>query len=89
MNTQNNEPPAASFRGHVQAGVVVLDEPHQLPEGAAVRVEIVSAEPEPSLLDEKGRTLGEKMLDYAGTITGLPADLAQNHDHYLHGTPKK
>ncbi len=30
------------LRGHVQNGVVVLDEPKTLPEGAAVRVEIIS-----------------------------------------------
>jgi hypothetical protein len=25
----------------------------------------------------------------AGTVEGLPADYALNHDHYLHGTPKR
>ena len=29
-----------SYRGHVRDGVVVLDEPTRLPEGAAVRVEL-------------------------------------------------
>jgi hypothetical protein len=24
-----------------------------------------------------------------GIAKGLPADLAENHDHYLHGRPKK
>ena len=26
---------------------------------------------------------------WAGKADGLPADLAENHDHYLHGAPKK
>lgn len=26
---------------------------------------------------------------WAGKAEGLPADLAENHDHYLHGAPKK
>ncbi|MDX1968286.1 MAG: hypothetical protein SFV23_14005 [Planctomycetaceae bacterium] len=30
------------LRGHVQNGVVVLDEPQALPEGATVRIEIIS-----------------------------------------------
>jgi hypothetical protein len=33
--------------------------------------------------------LGEKLMQYAGKAKGLPSDLARNHDHYLHGTPKK
>ena len=26
---------------------------------------------------------------WAGKAEGLPADLAESHDHYLHGAPKK
>ncbi len=79
-----------SFRGRVQGGIVVLDEPRPLPEGAAVRVEILSAELEPPLLDEDGRTLGEKDSTTRERSQDFrPADLAQNHDHYLHGTTKK
>jgi len=29
------------------------------------------------------------LLEIAGTGEGLPPDLAQQHDHYLHGTPKR
>ena len=29
------------------------------------------------------------LLKIAGRIEGLPADLARNHDHYLHGLPHK
>jgi len=35
------------------------------------------------------KTLGEALLEFAGTAEGLPADMAENHDHYLYGVPKR
>ena len=32
---------------------------------------------------------GQALLEIAGTAEGLPTDFAENHDHYLHGTPKR
>lgn len=29
------------------------------------------------------------LLSLAGLAKGLPRDFARNHDHYLHGTPKR
>jgi len=37
----------------------------------------------------KPKHWGEALLEVAGTVKGLPADYAHNHDHYLHGAPKK
>lgn len=34
-------------------------------------------------------SLSRLLLKYAGKAKGLPRDLARNHDHYLHGTPKR
>ena len=34
-------------------------------------------------------TLAERFADVIGAVTDLPADMAKNHDHYIHGTPKK
>ena len=31
----------------------------------------------------------EELRALAGTATDLPPDLAANHDHYLHGTPRR
>jgi len=63
--------------GTVINGQIVVEPSHvPLPEGAKVRVEVVG---EPTL---------EFLLKYAGKAVGLPADLAKNHDHYLHGKPK-
>lgn len=32
---------------------------------------------------------GDSLLEIAGTAEGLPADFAHNHDHYLHGAPRR
>ncbi len=44
------------------------------------------------LQDKRGastRSWGEALLEVAGTAEGLPADFAHNHDHYLHGAPRR
>ncbi len=69
-----------SFQGHIENGVVVFDEPLTLPEGTAVRVEAATSPP---------KTLAERYKNVIGAGVDLPEDMAKNHDHYLHGTPKK
>ncbi len=32
---------------------------------------------------------GKALLEVAGTADDLPADFSVNHEHYLHGTPKR
>ena len=75
-----------TFPGTVVNGVVVLDPPQQLTEGT--RVEVVVREPLPTV-NEKQPTLAERLLKHAGTVTDLPSDMAEQHDHYIHGTPKR
>lgn len=70
-----------TYRGHVENGVIVLDDPVVLPEGMGVRVEFEEY--------DDGRTLAERLRDVIGIVEGLPSDMAENHDHYLHGKPKK
>jgi hypothetical protein len=41
------------------------------------------------LAKAKRRTIGDALLDVAGTAEGLPRDMARNHDHYLHGAPRR
>ena len=77
------------YRGHVKGGVVVLEPPAVLPEGVEVRVEVVPPGIERPLLDEQGKTLGQKLMKYAVRAVGLPEDSAVNHDHYLYGAPKR
>jgi hypothetical protein len=33
--------------------------------------------------------IGQRLKQFAGVVQGLPSDMARNHDHYLHGRPKK
>jgi hypothetical protein len=35
------------------------------------------------------RSVWDALLEFAGTAEGLPPGLAENHDHYLHGAPKR
>jgi hypothetical protein len=41
------------------------------------------------LLQASNKTVWEGLLEIAGSAEGLPQDLPQQHDHYLHGTPKR
>ena len=69
-----------SFHGHIENGIVVLDEPLTVPDGTTVRVEVIALAP---------KTLADRFKNVIGTGVDLPEDLAKNHDHYLHGTPKQ
>lgn len=59
-------------------GVIVLESPETLPEGIEVRV-ITDA------LSHELPTLSERFGEICGKAAGLPPDLAERHDHYLHG----
>lgn len=75
-----------TWRGKIRDGVVVLEAGAKLPEGADVVVTAVDQTGAPA---PGGDTLGERLMKYAGALSGLPKDLARNHDHYIHGTPRK
>ena len=74
----------SSFWGVFKDGIVFPELPLALPNGTKVKIEIVDQEK-----TEEISHLISDMKTLAGTATGLPSDLARNHDHYLHGTPKK
>ena len=67
-----------SFTGKVTNGAIVIPPGVNLPEGTRVRVEPVPEE-----------TLAKRLKDVIGRVEGMPPDFAENHDHYIHGTPKK
>jgi hypothetical protein len=69
------------LQGTIQNGVIVVDHPEILREGAIVTVIVQEA-------DARGPTLAN-LLKYVGTVDDLPSDMAINHDHYLHGAPKR
>lgn len=39
--------------------------------------------------EDTEETLAVRYAAFIGTIVDLPPDAAENHDHYLYGTPKK
>jgi hypothetical protein len=75
-----------SFTGHIQNGFVVFDTPVSLPEGTRVTV---TPQESKEVAVEKVPTIFERYKDIIGIASDLPGDFAENHDHYIHGTPKK
>jgi hypothetical protein len=78
------------YHGHIRNGQIVLDEQARLPEGAAVRVDVVSnGEAEERAGEESDPTLYERLKPIIGIIDDLPEDGSMNVDHYLYGHPKR
>ena len=69
------------LEGVVHNGVIVPDDAMALPEGTRVR--IISVPP------EEAQSFGERFAQFKGAASGLPEDLAEQHDHYRIGTPKR
>ena len=70
-----------TYRGIVKNGMIVLEGEHP-PEGA--RVEVREMEREETI-----PTLAETLGDLIGCANDLPEDMAEQHNHYIHGTPKR
>jgi hypothetical protein len=69
------------LEGVVHNGVIVPDDATALAEGTRVRIT-------PAPL-EKPKPFGERFGQFKGAASGLPEDLADQHDHYRLGTPKR
>lgn len=74
------------YSAHVRNGVILLDEPVPLPEGAAATVEILA--PPPATEPHGAHTLFERLQSVVGAAEGLPEDAASQVDHYLYGHPR-
>jgi hypothetical protein len=74
-----------TLRGTVVNGAIVLDEPLDVPDGTRVEISINDAPPS----EGEGKPTLAFLLKYAGCMTDLPPDFAEQHDHYIHGTPKR
>jgi hypothetical protein len=73
-----------TLRGHIRNGTLVLDELPQLPDGTAVEVELRTVD-----VEDAPPTLYERYHQIVGIAPDLPSDFSINHDHYIHGTPKR
>ena len=71
-----------TFTATVEDGKVMLPPEVKLPTGTKVRVETLE-------IASPATPIGNKLQDLDGVASGLPQDLAKNHDHYLHGKPKQ
>lgn len=83
-----------TYQGIVRNGQVIVAGGVALPEGAAVEFDVRPASPpetKPSNTaangspDEAAEPVGKLLLRFAGICDGLPPDLAERHDHYIHG----
>lgn len=71
-----------SYTGTVERGMVKLPPEAGWADGTKVRVEPLES-------PEDRRALVEQLRAIARSMPDLPADWAAQHDHYLHGTPKR
>jgi hypothetical protein len=81
-----------TFVGKIQNGVVVLPKGVSLPEGTQVIITPSESSGAPEI-NAKRSSFGETMEELARWVESqpcdLPEDLAANHDHYIHGLPKR
>ena len=77
-----------TYRGRVKNGVIVLEDAGVLAEGTTVRVQPLLRRPDKKK-PGKAQSLGQRLMKFAGTVKGLPKDMAKNHDHYIHGARRK
>ena len=71
----------------VENDTIKLPADVHLPDGTEVTIEPTVSLPEAA---SKSRgTFAERYTKYVGIADSLPEDFARNHDHYLHGAPKR
>ncbi|MCX8092336.1 MAG: hypothetical protein N3I86_15610 [Verrucomicrobiae bacterium] len=51
-----------------------------------VKAKLEELIPQPGRPQQAARDV---LLEFAGKAQELPSDLAENHDHYLYGTPRR
>jgi hypothetical protein len=72
--------PVMSITATVENDTIKLPPGVHVPDGTPARVFF-------DMVAEK--TLAERYAGLIGITDALPEDLAENHDHYLHGAPKR
>jgi hypothetical protein len=77
-----------TYRGKYKNGTVVLPKGVNIPEGAEVEVTPVGKTSD-GKDTESDSSFYQRYKEFIGVLDGLPSDLAENHDHYLYGTPKR
>jgi hypothetical protein len=76
--------------GRVINGEIVLDDPNALPNGTEVTVRLLKRPPRKAAGGGRRKpNLYDRLKPVIGIIKDAPPDLAENHDHYIHGKPKR
>ena len=71
----------------MSAQEIIAELPRLRPEELQqVKASLTELEKRPGRPD---RSVWDVLLQFAGKAEGLPPDLSVNHDHYLHGAPKR
>jgi hypothetical protein len=70
-----------SITATVQGDAIKLPEGVHLPDGTKVRVEPIG--------NAAAKSFAERYAKFVGVVKDAPTDLAENHDHYLYGQPKR
>jgi hypothetical protein len=76
------------YRGHVENGVIRLDDAPILPEGVEAEVRLLT-EDVAGEREKNVPSVCQTLKDFVGKAEGLPTDASVNHDHYLYGLPKR
>jgi hypothetical protein len=88
-----------TYKGIVKNGVVILPQGAVLPEGAVVDVHpsqvprrgrwIETDRPALDLTAQQAELDASELASMAAATSELPMDMADEHDHYLHGLPRR
>ena len=76
------------YRGHVENGMIRLEDAPVLPEGLPAEVRLL-ADGSSHEEQQKAPSVCEVLREFVGKAEGLPPDASLNHDHYLYGVPKR
>jgi hypothetical protein len=74
-----------SIHAHFDGKVIVPDDPVDLRPGQDLIVQIEPAHPDRAQQESALKWLVENSVE----SLEIPADLAEQHDHYLYGSPKR
>ena len=78
-----------TYRGHIENGVVVLDDLIDLPDGSRVQCELTALDTPRSPEPNSNSGMYSDLMEFAGSVKGTPSDGSRNHDRYLYGSPSK
>ena len=79
-----------TIEGVVKNGAIILKEGVKVPEGTPVQVVIPDQALKSTNLEKSDSTPTlAALLKYAGCMKDLPPDFAEQHDHYIHGLPRR